>query len=158
MNMFNKDIISEAEENFVRERTSKSIQAWSSYLKRSSLMDFDLESFLPEIERGVIPGEDLPNIGFAASGGGHRAMLYSASILAALDGRDEASIDSGTGGILQLINYLSGLSGSVFVFLFFFFLESEKKIKKIYKTHLTHLILMNEKQERNAYKLRLVHL
>lgn len=45
--------------------------------------------------------------GIATSGGGLRASLYGAGTIAALDSRNETNI----GGLLQLAEYSSGLSG-----------------------------------------------
>jgi len=55
----------------------------------------------------------LPNIGLAFSGGGYRAMLNGAGVVAAFDDRSRAnSSTSGTlGGLLQSSTYMAGLSG-----------------------------------------------
>ena len=47
----------------------------------------------------------------AVSGGGYRAALYGAGALSALDSRNSTGASAGTGGVLQLATYLSGLSG-----------------------------------------------
>ncbi|KEF53887.1 uncharacterized protein A1O9_10289 [Exophiala aquamarina CBS 119918] len=55
---------------------------------------------------------NLPNIAIAASGGGYRAMLNGAGVLAAFDSRTENATGVGKlGGILQSSTYFSGLSG-----------------------------------------------
>ncbi|EGG07350.1 uncharacterized protein MELLADRAFT_105902 [Melampsora larici-populina 98AG31] len=111
-------IMSEGEASYVQEKASNSVQGWAEYLTRANLTDFDVADFLSQAtstEGNALAGKTLPNIGFAASGGGHRAMLYSASILAAFDGRDSDARDSRTGGILQLMNYISGLSGGAWM-------------------------------------------
>ncbi|BGP04518.1 hypothetical protein JCM10049v2_000320 [Rhodotorula toruloides] len=51
--------------------------------------------------------QNTPNLGIAVSGGGLRASLYGAGVLSALDNRNSST----AGGLLQLANYLSGLSG-----------------------------------------------
>jgi len=54
----------------------------------------------------------LPNIAIAASGGGYRAMLNGAGVLAAFDSRTENATGVGKlGGLLQSSTYFSGLSG-----------------------------------------------
>ena len=54
----------------------------------------------------------LPNIGIAASGGGYRALMNGAGVLAAFDSRTENSTAPGQlGGLLQSATYLAGLSG-----------------------------------------------
>ncbi|MBW0507593.1 hypothetical protein O181_047308 [Austropuccinia psidii MF-1] len=110
--------ISDAEWEYLVKKASKAIPQWEEYLNRVNLVDFDIESFLSRAksdEEGPILGQTLPSIAFAASGGGHRAMLYSASILAAFDGREAEAVAGGTGGILQLISWCSGLSGGAWL-------------------------------------------
>ncbi|KDE03719.1 hypothetical protein MVLG_05789 [Microbotryum lychnidis-dioicae p1A1 Lamole] len=53
----------------------------------------------------------VPTIAIALSGGGDRAALYGAGVLAALDGRNAQSRTVGTGGYLQSSSYISALSG-----------------------------------------------
>lgn len=52
-----------------------------------------------------------PTVGIAASGGGYRAALVGAGAVNAFDGRNSSSVSAGTGGILQLSSYITGLSG-----------------------------------------------
>ena len=42
-------------------------------------------------------------------------MLYGGSILAALDNRNASAVAAKTGGIVQLANYVVGLSGGAWV-------------------------------------------
>jgi lysophospholipase len=48
----------------------------------------------------------------AFSGGGYRASFFTAGVLTAFDARNETSRSKGTGGLLQVTQYMSGLSGS----------------------------------------------
>lgn len=66
--------------------------------------------FEPTTRKGSIAGETIPNVAFALSGGGNRALLYSASLLDAFDSRNPEAMKAKTGGILQLSNYATGLS------------------------------------------------
>lgn len=43
--------------------------------------------------------------------GGYRAAQYGAGVLSGLDARNESAQSAGTGGLLQVAHYLSGLSG-----------------------------------------------
>lgn len=52
-----------------------------------------------------------PTVGIAVSGGGFRAALVGAGTFNALDGRNSSSVQAGTGGVLQLASYMTGLSG-----------------------------------------------
>ncbi|KAG0148718.1 hypothetical protein CROQUDRAFT_692636 [Cronartium quercuum f. sp. fusiforme G11] len=103
------NLIGEKESNYVRTKTIKSIPLWKSYLSRAELTDFDLNSFLSI--NNPIQGETLPNIGLAISGGGIRALIGCAGILNGFDNRNQQANEAGTGGILQLSNYITGLSG-----------------------------------------------
>lgn len=96
------------EAEYVALKSDKSINAWKSYLSRAELSDLDLS--LPSTG---IPGVTLPNVALAISGGGIRALLGSAGVLNALDDRNEQANAAGTGGILQIANYITGLSGFV---------------------------------------------
>jgi lysophospholipase len=64
-----------------------SASVWSNYLKNVGLAGFDISSFVAGASKGV-PGVDMPNVAFAISGGGERAMLVGASMLAAMDNRN----------------------------------------------------------------------
>ena len=53
-----------------------------------------------------------PRIGIAACGGGLRASLYDVGVLSGFDARNESSLAAGTGGLLQVTSYFTGLSGT----------------------------------------------
>ncbi|QLL35062.1 hypothetical protein HG536_0H04380 [Torulaspora globosa] len=54
---------------------------------------------------------NVPRVAVACSGGGYRAMLSGAGMLAAMDDRTEGANEHGLGGLLQATTYLAGLSG-----------------------------------------------
>lgn len=54
---------------------------------------------------------DAPVVALGASGGGYRAMLSGAGMIAAFDNRTTGANSHGLGGILQGATYLAGLSG-----------------------------------------------
>ncbi|MBW0510821.1 hypothetical protein O181_050536 [Austropuccinia psidii MF-1] len=98
-----------AEYNYVKEKTANSIPLWKDYLQRANLSDFNIEAFLQQAqERGGLAAETLPNIGFALSGGGARALCVGGSILDAFDSRNDKANEARVGGILQLANYAAG--------------------------------------------------
>ncbi|CAH7686264.1 lysophospholipase [Phakopsora pachyrhizi] len=104
------------EEQYILERTKKSLPYWRAYLSHAGLDDFEIENFLNRaMTEGPVPGVTLPNIGMSLSGGGVRASLIAASVVNALDSRNSESVQAGTGGIIQLMNYVCGLSGQVFI-------------------------------------------
>ncbi|KAH9937826.1 lysophospholipase [Epithele typhae] len=85
--------------------------AFASYLAhvRNAVPGTKLPAYATAILSGH--GHKLPNVGIATSGGGHRAAIFGAGILNALDGRNATSARAGTGGLLQTATYLAGLSG-----------------------------------------------
>lgn len=54
---------------------------------------------------------NLPKVGIAIPGGGLRAAQYGAACLEALDARNNSAKAAGTGGLLQVASYMTGLSG-----------------------------------------------
>jgi len=100
------------ESEYITKRTLKSVPYWRSYLSRAGLSEFDIELFLKKaLDQGAVTGLTLPNVGLALSGGGPRAALIGASMVHALDDKNPDAVRAGTGGIIQLINYVTGLSG-----------------------------------------------
>ncbi|PLW42637.1 hypothetical protein PCANC_11751 [Puccinia coronata f. sp. avenae] len=100
------------ESEYITKRTLKSIPYWRSYLSRAGLSELDTESFLKKAsDEGAAAGLTLPNVGLALSGGGPRAALIGASMVNALDDKNPDAVREGTGGIIQLVNYITGLSG-----------------------------------------------
>ena len=76
---------------------------WEDWIGDGSAIGYNLSSF----NRGA-----FPKIGIAVSGGGYRAAQFGAGVLSALDARNESAKAAGTGGLLQVTSYLSGLSGA----------------------------------------------
>jgi lysophospholipase len=58
-----------------------------------------------------ITADAWPKIGIAQPGGGLRAAQYAAGALSGLDARNETAKAAGTGGLLQVASYITGLSG-----------------------------------------------
>ncbi|KAJ3220236.1 Lysophospholipase 1 [Dinochytrium kinnereticum] len=95
------------EKEWVAGREEKAREAWKGYLERAGLVGFDIEKFLAK--------EKLPRVALAFSGGGSRALLVGAGVIKAMDERSPEAVEKGTGGILQLSTYISGLSGGSFL-------------------------------------------
>ena len=95
--------LSQGELQFLDKRDVVTRKALVSWLSQSNLSDFDASTYL---------SDDTIRIGLAFSGGGYRAMLSGAGMLAAMD--DRVTNTSGVGqlgGLLQSSTYLAGLSG-----------------------------------------------
>ena len=98
---------------YVSERRSRVLpRAWANYLRN---VQANTHTLLPAYVDGILLGvfgkDAFPTLGIATSGGGHRAAIFGAGVLNALDGRNRTSVRAGTGGLLQTATYLSGLSG-----------------------------------------------
>ena len=92
------------EQGYVNTRLTTVIpNEWKNWIGDGSAIGYNLSSF---------NSSALPKIGIAISGGGYRAAQYGAGVLSALDARNESAKAAGTGGLLQVTSYLSGLSGA----------------------------------------------
>ncbi|KNC85400.1 hypothetical protein, variant [Sphaeroforma arctica JP610] len=91
----------EQESEWLVGRKNVTDTAWEAYITNLGLVDLDTAA--------VAGG--APRIALAASGGGLRAMLSGAGVFTAFDAQVPASIETKTGGILQMSTYMGGLSG-----------------------------------------------
>ena len=105
--------LSQSEHDYITARRSQVLpDAWLAYLTNlKTLPSLTLPVYVDAILQGKLGKDKLPKLGIATSGGGHRAAIFGAGILNALDGRNGTSVDAGTGGLLQTATYLAGLSG-----------------------------------------------
>ena len=76
---------------------------WKNWVGDGSGIGYNLSAF---------NNSSFPKIGIAISGGGYRAAQYGAGVLSGLDARNDSAKQAGTGGLLQVASYLSGLSGA----------------------------------------------
>ncbi|KAI8963677.1 lysophospholipase catalytic domain-containing protein [Daldinia sp. FL1419] len=101
--------LSQSEQDWLRNRRSKTIDPMLEFLKRANLKDFDAANYVSSNKQNL---SIVPNIGIAVSGGGYRALMNGAGFIAAADSRTPGSTDAGgIGGLLQSSTYLAGLSG-----------------------------------------------
>ncbi|THH04642.1 hypothetical protein EW146_g10126 [Bondarzewia mesenterica] len=90
------------EEGYVSTRLSQVIpNEWRNWVGNGSNIGYNLDDF----------GGNYTKIGIAVSGGGYRAAQYGAGVFSGLDARNESAKAAGTGGLLQVASYWSGLSG-----------------------------------------------
>ena len=80
-------------------------KAWEDWLGTGSQIGYNLADF-----RGA-----LPKVAIAIPGGGLRAAQYGAACLEALDARNDTAKAAGTGGLLQVSSYITGLSGTLII-------------------------------------------
>ncbi|KAJ3179538.1 Lysophospholipase 1 [Gaertneriomyces sp. JEL0708] len=94
------DVVGPDEQAWVSAREQATNSSWTDYLSRINLSNVTFMENRP------------PKVAIAVSGGGYRAMLFGASILNALDARNDTAVnDIKTGGVLQTSTYIAGLSG-----------------------------------------------
>ncbi|KAJ3109282.1 Lysophospholipase 1 [Phlyctochytrium planicorne] len=106
MDKVNQTLMKE-EAEWIAAKEEKGREAWRRYLERVQLKDFDIEKF--------VKSKKLPRVALAFSGGGSRALLVGAGVIKSMDERSPEAIEKGTGGILQVASYISGLSGGSFL-------------------------------------------
>ncbi|TEB37562.1 phospholipase B [Coprinellus micaceus] len=80
-------------------------KAWKEWLGDGSRLGYDLAAFEGK----------WPRVGIAIPGGGLRAAQYGGACLEALDARNDSAKGAGTGGLLQVSSYMTGLSGGSWV-------------------------------------------
>ncbi|KAF5389822.1 hypothetical protein D9757_003672 [Collybiopsis confluens] len=94
-----------SESHFVSQREKQVIsQNWRAWLGDGSAIGYDTYEFT-----------DFARVGLAFSGGGYRASNFGAGVISAIDARNATSVSAGTGGLLQVASYLSGLSGGAWL-------------------------------------------
>ncbi|KAJ3853028.1 phospholipase B [Lentinula lateritia] len=98
--------INPKEADYVQARMNSTIaQAWIDWLGDGSQLGYNSTAFQ----------SNFPKIGIAIPGGGLRAAQYGAAALSGLDARNSSAKAAGTGGLLQVSSYLSGLSGGSWI-------------------------------------------
>lgn len=71
-----------------------------------SIKDFDVKKFVDKLN-----SSSAPVIGLSVSGGGTQSGLGGLGVWQAFDSRNEASKKARTGGLTQILSYITGLSG-----------------------------------------------
>ena len=98
------------EQSYVNTRLTTVIpNEWKNWIGDGSAIGYNLSSF---------NSSSFPKIGIAVGGRGLRAAQYGAGVLSALDARNESAKAAGTGGLLQVTSYMSGLSGASRIYFF----------------------------------------
>ncbi|KAJ7647403.1 phospholipase B [Roridomyces roridus] len=91
---------------YVSSRQNTTIKAaWNDWLGDGSALGYNVSVFQ----------QVFPKVGMAIPGGGLRAAQYGAACLNGLDARNGSAKAAGTGGLLQVASYLTGLSGGSWV-------------------------------------------
>ncbi|EDO18854.1 hypothetical protein Kpol_1023p23 [Vanderwaltozyma polyspora DSM 70294] len=100
--------LSDNETEWLSLRNEVTSEALQNFLNRAT-RNFTNSSLIDDLFSGN--SSNVPKIGIACSGGGYRAMLSGAGMIAAFDNRTVGANENGLGGLLQSTTYLAGLSG-----------------------------------------------
>ncbi|CBQ70442.1 probable lysophospholipase (lpl) [Sporisorium reilianum SRZ2] len=100
--------LSSGEAEYIAKRRSATQAGWATWLADSARLGGELPGGAANWTAAT---ERLPRLGFALSGGALRAMLVGSGTLQGFDGRNATANQRGTGGLLQLAEYVAGLSG-----------------------------------------------
>ncbi|MCJ1291996.1 hypothetical protein MMC34_003546 [Xylographa carneopallida] len=101
--------LSSVEAQWLYGRKRVVLDAFSAYLERLKLEDFDVCKYTRALKDCNYA--HVPTIGFGISGGGAASAFTGAGGLRALDARIPGTTEQRVGGLLQSISYISGLSG-----------------------------------------------
>ncbi|KAI3618723.1 phospholipase b [Moniliophthora roreri] len=94
------------EETYINTRQTQVLPAaWKDWLGDASQLGYDFNTL----------AQNLPKVGIAIPGGGLRAAQYGAAALSGLDARNDSAKAAGTGGLLQVASYITGLSGGSWI-------------------------------------------
>lgn len=99
--------LSQNETDWLKKRDVQTKESLQSFLERAT-KNFSDTTIVSQLFSN---SSNVPKIGIGCSGGGYRAMLSGAGMLAAMDNRTDGAIEHGLGGLLQSATYLAGLSG-----------------------------------------------
>lgn len=104
--------LSESESKWVTGRKKAVLADLGDYLGRLQIRNFSLPTYLEHMHASDY--EDVPVMSLAVSGGGWASAYTGTGALRALDARLPVAVQHGTGGLLQCMTYMSGLSGGGF--------------------------------------------
>lgn len=96
------------EEEWVSKRKKVVLNELHGYLQRLGIEDFDVDGYIARLRKDT---DSVPTLGIAISGGGWASAFTGTGAIRALDSRLDAANEQRTGGLLQSMTYMSGLSG-----------------------------------------------
>ena len=104
--------LSAVETEWVAGRKRVALEALNGYLERLGMANFDYCTFVEKLS--ATNYVNVPTLGLAISGGGYASGFTATAAMRALDNRLPAANEQKTGGLLQAMTYISGLSGGSF--------------------------------------------
>ncbi|KAF4993218.1 hypothetical protein FGRMN_6582, partial [Fusarium graminum] len=100
------DGLSDEENSWREQRAKKMLPDLEDYLKLANISGFDVSAYLKKLK-----DDDVPIVGLSVSGGGTQSGIGGLGIWQAYDARSDAAQAARTGGLTQLLSYITGLSG-----------------------------------------------
>ena len=98
--------LSPQEKEWRKLRFGQVANSMGSYLTNANIPGFNVSAYVDAIN-----ASNVPVVGMAISGGGSQSGMNGLGIWQAFDDRYEPSVKAGTGGLVQCLSYLTGLSG-----------------------------------------------
>ncbi|KAF5656903.1 lysophospholipase [Fusarium circinatum] len=100
------DGLSDEESSWREQRAKQMIPNLQDYLKLANISDFNVTNYINKLKT-----DDVPIVGLSVSGGGTQSGLGGLGVWQAFDARSAMALAARTGGMTQLLSYITGLSG-----------------------------------------------
>jgi len=98
--------LSSSEKSWREQRAPNVVQATKAYLEIANITGLDLQEYASKLN-----ADNAPVAGLAVSGGGSQSGMGGLGIWQAFDARYPQAISARTGGLSQVLSYITGLSG-----------------------------------------------
>ncbi len=98
--------LSPQEESWRSTRGKQVMTALQDYLNTANISDFDIQGYMDKLNESTVP-----IVGMSISGGGTQSGIGGLGVWQAYDARYPAAVAAGTGGLTQILSYITGLSG-----------------------------------------------
>lgn len=98
--------LSRDEKSWRRERARHIKSSLEVYLKNANITGLDVKKYIDKVS-----ADNVPIVGLSISGGGTQSGIGGLGVWQALDSRYPRAVDAGTGGLAQVLSYVTGLSG-----------------------------------------------
>ncbi|KAM5347248.1 hypothetical protein ACJ41O_010253 [Fusarium nematophilum] len=98
--------LSRVERAWRKRRGDRIIPNLRDYLDLANIAGFNVSSFIEELD-----SSNFPIVGLSVSGGGSQSGLGGLGVWQAYDARSAMSREARTGGLTQVLSYVTGLSG-----------------------------------------------
>jgi lysophospholipase len=98
--------LSDSEQSWRDSRSEQVIPALRSYLEAADISGLDVQEYVQKLN-----SSSAPVVGLSISGGGTQSGIGGLGIWQAFDARYQPAVEARTGGLVQILTYLTGLSG-----------------------------------------------